>query len=151
MITVCLQYLHTVTSKKRKKRVLLGKNLSLFDRRAFEASASVTIWAGSLNFNWMKETLMHLSISVSLAVNRWLSPLADSGPLGANWSNLSPLALLKGVARGQACKGYPLYPFPWTGAQSCGRHPPRIRGSVYPPPPTRPLASHSYGQYEPKS
>lgn len=69
----------------------------------------------------------------SLAVNSWLSPVADSGPRGANWSDLWPLTLMEGVAGGQACKGYPLYPSPRTAAQSWGRHPVRIRRSLGPP------------------
>lgn len=86
-----------------------------------------------LQFQLDERDTQPLSISVSLAVNRWLSPVADSGPWGANWSDLWPLTLMEGVAGGQACKGYPLYPSPWTGAQSCGRHPAKIRGSLGPP------------------
>lgn len=81
----------------------------------------------SISAGWKRCTApRHL---LSLAVNRWLSCVADTGPQGANWSDPWPLALMEGVAGGQACKGYPLYPSPWTGAQSWGRHPTRIRGS----------------------
>lgn len=80
----------------------------------------------------MKDT-RPLIIFLSLAFNRWLSPVADSGPWGANWSDPWPLALMEGVAGGQACKGYPLYPSARTAAQSWRRHPARIGGSLRPP------------------
>lgn len=86
-----------------------------------------------LQFQLDKRDTQPLTISFSLAVNRWLSAVADSGPRGANWSDLWPLTLMEGVAGGQACKGYSLYPSPRTGAQSLGRHPARIGGSLGPP------------------
>jgi len=78
----------------------------------------------------MKDNPRPIPSPSSLAVNRWLSPVTDSGPWGANWSHLWPLTLMEGVVGGQTCKGYPLYPSSRTAAQSSGRHPARIQGSL---------------------